>query len=66
MLLGAGAGIAAAAPATTGSATSVSSTSAQLNGTIEPGGIPTFWAFEYGTSSTYGQNTPAMGPLTDT
>jgi hypothetical protein len=64
MLVGAGIGNAAAAPAVTASASAVTSTSAQLNGTVNPGGLSTFWAFQYGTSTSYGQNTTPVGPLT--
>jgi hypothetical protein len=66
MMLGAGVGDAADAPAITGQASSVNSTSAQLNGTVHPGGLDTFWAFQYGTSTNYGQNTTPVGPLTGT
>ncbi len=43
--------------AVTGSATSVSTTSATLNGTIDPNGRATTWYFEYGTSTSYGTKT---------
>jgi hypothetical protein len=67
MLVGAGVGDAADAPAVTGQASAVSSSSAQLNGTIDPGGIDTFWTFQYGTSNGYGQTTAmAQQPLTGT
>lgn len=66
MLVGAGVGSAASTPAVTGNAGSVTSTSAQLNGTIAPNGLDTFWAFQYGDSATYGQATPPVGPLTGT
>ena len=45
--------------AATGSATSVSSTSATLNGTVNPNGRTTTWYFEYGTSTSYGTKTAA-------
>lgn len=50
----------AATPAVlTGSATSVSSTKATLNGTVKAGGQPTSYAFQYGLSSSYTAQTPA-------
>ncbi|HWF73737.1 MAG TPA: hypothetical protein VG186_10365 [Solirubrobacteraceae bacterium] len=64
-LVGAGVGDAASTPALTGHASSVSGTSAQLNGTIDPGGLDTFWAFQYGTSTAYGQTTSPV-PLNGT
>jgi hypothetical protein len=44
--------------AVTGSATAVTTTSATLNGTVDPSGRPTTWYFEYGTSTSYGTKTP--------
>jgi hypothetical protein len=50
----------AAAPGVvTGAATSVTPTSATLNGSVDPNGRPTTWLFEYGTSTSYGSKTPA-------
>ena len=47
------------APAvTTDAATSVTPTSARLNGTITPNGQATSWYFEYGTTAAYGTRTP--------
>jgi hypothetical protein len=43
--------------AVTGSATNVSTTSATLNGTVDPNGRATTWYFEYGTSTSYGTKT---------
>jgi hypothetical protein len=43
--------------AVTGSATSVTTTSATLNGTVDPNGRATTWYFEYGTSTSYGSKT---------
>lgn len=43
--------------ATTGRATSIGSTSARLNGTVNPNGQATRWWFEYGTSTAYGSRT---------
>ena len=45
--------------AATGGASSVTSTSATLNGTVNPNGRSTTWYFEYGTSTSYGTKTPA-------
>ena len=44
--------------AVTGSATSITVTSATLNGTVDPNGRTTAWYFEYGTSTSYGSKTP--------
>ena len=44
--------------AITGSATSVTATSATLNGTVNPGSRATTWYIEYGTSTSYGTKTP--------
>lgn len=41
----------------TGSATSVSSDSATLNGTVNPKGTSTTYNFEYGTTTSYGSST---------
>jgi len=43
---------------TTGSATSVTASSARLAGSIIPNGQATTWIFEYGTSTGYGSKTP--------
>ena len=42
---------------TTGSATSVTPTSAILNGNVNPGGLETTYYFEYGTTTAYGSTT---------
>ena len=42
---------------TTGSATSVTSSSATLNGTVNPNGSSTTYYFQYGTSTSYGSTT---------
>lgn len=42
---------------TTGSATSVTETGATLNGTVNPEGSETKYAFEYGTTKSYGTKT---------
>jgi len=42
---------------TTGSATSVTSSSATLNGTVNPNGSSTTYYFQYGTSTSYGSST---------
>ena len=53
--------------ATTGSATSISSYSATLNGTVNPNGASTTVVFEYGLSTSYGSTaTAAQSPLTGT
>jgi hypothetical protein len=44
--------------AATGSASSITSTTATLNGTVNPNGRSTTWYFEYGTSTSYGSKTP--------
>ena len=66
MLVGAGVGDAASSPAVTSQASNVTSTSAQLEGVVSPGGLDTFWAFQYGTSTAYDQHTTPVGPLTGT
>jgi hypothetical protein len=43
----------------TGSASSVTTASATLNGTVNPSSRATAWYFEYGTSTSYGTKTPA-------
>jgi hypothetical protein len=53
-----GAGYADATVATTSPATSVSSTLATLNGTVNAGTIETAWRFQYGTTTAYGNLTP--------
>src|SRR5207244_2038733 len=58
-------GAAAAAPlATTGGVTSLGSTSAVLNGAVSPGGLATGWFFQYGTTTSYGNNTTAAAITT--
>jgi hypothetical protein len=49
----------AAPQASTGGASSVTLTSATLNGTVNPSGRATTSFFEYGTSTSYGSKTPA-------
>jgi hypothetical protein len=44
----------------TSAATSVTSTSATLNGTVNPNGRQTTWFFDYGTSTSYGSTTPSQ------
>ena len=41
----------------TGAASSVTPTTATLNGTVDPNGRATTWFFEYGTSTSYGTKT---------
>ena len=48
----------AAPQVVTGSAGSVTPTSATLNGTVNPSSRATSWYFEYGTSTSYGTKTP--------
>ncbi len=43
--------------AATGSASSITSTSATLNGTVNPNGRSSTWYFEYGRSTSYGSKT---------
>lgn len=66
MMIGAAAAEAAPSPAVTAAPTAVTSTSADLNGTINPGGLATYWEFQWGTTTGYGHNTTASGPLTGT
>ena len=44
---------------TTASASSVSTTAATLNGTVNPNGAATTYQFEYGTTTSYGSFSPA-------
>jgi hypothetical protein len=56
--LAAPAAIAASEPAvTTGNATAITPTSATLNGTVNPEGQATTYMFEYGTTTSYGNQT---------
>lgn len=56
--LAAPAAVAASEPvASTGTATSITSTSAKLNGTVNPEGQATSYYFEYGTTTSYGSQT---------
>jgi hypothetical protein len=48
---------------TTGNATSITQTTAKLHGTVKPNNEPTTYHFEYGTSTTYGTNTPEQAPI---
>ena len=51
--------LAQAAPtATTGAAESITTGSAAVTGTVNPGGEATTYQFEYGTTSSYGLTTP--------
>jgi Ca2+-binding RTX toxin-like protein len=45
--------------ATTGSASSVTGTTATLNGSVNPNGAATTWQFELGTSTGYGSRAPS-------
>lgn len=53
---------------TTDSATSVNSSSAILNGSVNPNGVATTYWFEYGTSTSYGSSTAhvSVGSVTTT
>jgi phosphodiesterase/alkaline phosphatase D-like protein len=44
--------------ASTGAATSVTARTAVLGGTVDPGGAPTSYFFQYGATSSYGAQTP--------
>ncbi len=48
----------AAPSVTTGPATSVSSTSESLSGSVNPNGVETTYYFEYGTSASFGSTSP--------
>jgi hypothetical protein len=50
----------AAPSVTTGPATSVSSTSESLTGTIDPNGVDTTYYFEYGTTASFGATSPVV------
>jgi len=58
----AGAAEAALPTASTGRATSVTTTTATLNGSVNPNNLPTIWHFQYGTTRSYGAQTPNQGP----
>jgi hypothetical protein len=45
----------------TGGATHILTSSAQLNGSVKPNGIPTSYYFQYGLGLTYGSQTPTLG-----
>ena len=48
----------AAPSATTGPATDITSTGATVTGSVSPGGDPTTYFFQYGTTTAYGSQTP--------
>jgi hypothetical protein len=50
---------ATAPAAVTAAASSVGTTSATLNGSVNPNGVATSWYFEYGTTTGYGSTTPS-------
>ena len=52
-------GIASTPSVQTGTATSITNTSATLNGTVDPDGQATTYHFDYGTSTSYGHRMPA-------
>ncbi len=43
----------------TGAASSITTTGARLNGTVNPGGSGTTYHFEYGSTTSYGSSTPS-------
>jgi hypothetical protein len=45
---------------TTGSATSMTETTATLNGSVDPNGLATTYRFEYGTTTLYGAQSPVV------
>ena len=51
---------------TTGSSSSVTSSSATVSGTVNPSGTPTSYAFQYGTSTSYGQQTSGQSAASGT
>jgi hypothetical protein len=68
-LIAAAAAVAASSPSvTTGSATSIKQTSAVLNGTVNPNGSATSYAFQWGLTNSYGagSNPHAVGSGTGT
>jgi hypothetical protein len=59
VLLSAPAAMAAGEPVvSTGNATAITATSATLSGTVNPEGQATSYSFEYGTTTSYGSQTP--------
>ncbi len=48
---------------TTSAASSVATSSATLNGTIDPGGVSSTYHFEYGTDTNYGSQTTESDPI---
>jgi peptidoglycan hydrolase-like protein with peptidoglycan-binding domain len=52
--------------ALSGGAAVLSSRSARLTGTVNPQGLPTTWLFEYGRTTGYGSQTPAVTTGTGT
>ncbi|UGS38528.1 M36 family metallopeptidase [Capillimicrobium parvum] len=50
----------AAPTVVTGAAGSISSNGATLNGTVDPNQLDTTWRFQYGKTTSYGSNTPAL------
>jgi hypothetical protein len=62
MGMAASAAQAALPSAGTGRATAVTTTTATLNGSVNPNNLPTIWHFQYGTTRAYGQQTPNQGP----
>ena len=50
----------AASNAVTSAATTLTATSATLNGAVNPGGVTSTYSFQYGTTAAYGQVTPTL------
>jgi hypothetical protein len=50
---------------TTGSATAVTTSSATINGTVNPDNLATTYHFEWGTTIAYGHTTPSLGAGSD-
>ena len=50
--------------ATTGTATGIGTTTATLNGTVNPNGLSTWAQFPYGLTTSYGSTNVVSGPLT--
>jgi hypothetical protein len=61
-LIGPGVAAASEPVVSTGTATAITSTSAKLNGTVNPGAEATSFYFEYGTTTAYGSQT-ATSPV---
>jgi hypothetical protein len=58
-----GVAVAATPSATTGQASNITSTSATVNGTVNPNSEDTTYHFEYGPTTAYGTSTANQGPV---